>query len=272
MRLTPRRLAVLASAAERDGNVKLLANANNRVGYRYSARGVKGDCTPQAEFLLTNKLLTRGPRGASFFAPVPLLLTDLGREALAANQAAPAPTTRDQLVAAVRTHAVANYDKGGWDVIVECWDDEQIAEQIGRARTLKGALAKFDTLIDVWSDRQAEADYQTREAIGEPETRQELPYDRYADGRHPDGSLVVWRHHAESGDSWALRTWDDKVCTASIDWMDTEDGSEIVEVYHPSWHGVTIRSENYCNHNQELADATGACWTYECRRPGCIPF
>ena len=61
------------------------------------------------------------------------------------------------LVEFIKAHALANYEAGGWDVIVEAWDDSQIAEQIGGARTEKGAVAKFANVIGVYSDRQADA-------------------------------------------------------------------------------------------------------------------
>jgi hypothetical protein len=62
-----------------------------------------------------------------------------------------------ELVAAVKAYAIENYTEGGWDVIVEAWDDAEIAETIGRATTVKGALAKFADVVDVYSDRQAYA-------------------------------------------------------------------------------------------------------------------
>lgn len=61
------------------------------------------------------------------------------------------------LVEAVKAHAIAHYEDGGWDVIVEAWDDDQIREQIGYATTTKGAIAKFASAVDVYSDRQADA-------------------------------------------------------------------------------------------------------------------
>jgi len=65
--------------------------------------------------------------------------------------------TTTELVQQVKEYALANYEKGGWDVIVECWDDEEIASEIGGARTLKGALRKMSFVIDVYADRQADA-------------------------------------------------------------------------------------------------------------------
>jgi len=40
---------------------------------------------------------------------------------------------------------------------VECFDDAEIAETIGEAGTIAEALDAFAPLIDVWSDRQADA-------------------------------------------------------------------------------------------------------------------
>lgn len=61
------------------------------------------------------------------------------------------------LVDAVKAHALEHYEDGGWDVIVECWEDDQISEQIGQAATIEGAIEKFDTVVSVWADRQADA-------------------------------------------------------------------------------------------------------------------
>lgn len=61
------------------------------------------------------------------------------------------------LINDIRGYALANYDKGGWDVIVEAWDDDQIADVIGKARTLNGALRKLRPIIDVYADRQTDA-------------------------------------------------------------------------------------------------------------------
>lgn len=63
----------------------------------------------------------------------------------------------DALVAAVRAHAEAHYQDGGWDVIVECWEDSDIVEEIGRARTAKGAIAKVAGIVSVYADREADA-------------------------------------------------------------------------------------------------------------------
>lgn len=71
-------------------------------------------------------------------------------------------TTAD-LVAAVKAHAAAHYEDGGWDVIVECWDDQQIEDVIvsvhfGPIKTAEEAIKHFgDGVVAVWADQQADA-------------------------------------------------------------------------------------------------------------------
>ena len=72
-------------------------------------------------------------------------------------------TTTDAMIAAVRTHALDNYGKGGWDILVECWDDAEILKVIDGAKTAKAAIAacKRDLrIIDEYrSEVRASADW-----------------------------------------------------------------------------------------------------------------
>lgn len=61
-----------------------------------------------------------------------------------------------ELVAAVRRHAEANYTKDGWDYLVECWSDEEIAEQIGQARTEAGAIRACRKTTKLLDERRRE--------------------------------------------------------------------------------------------------------------------
>lgn len=68
-------------------------------------------------------------------------------------------TTRmNELIQAVKDHAQAHYNDGGWDVVVECWSDEDIARTIKGARTAKGAVKKVAVIVSVYKDRQADAE------------------------------------------------------------------------------------------------------------------
>lgn len=53
----------------------------------------------------------------------------------------------NELIAAVRAHAEANWDKDGWDFLVECWDDAEIAEVIGNAKSAKSAIANCKRIV-----------------------------------------------------------------------------------------------------------------------------
>ena len=45
-----------------------------------------------------------------------------------------------QYVTAIKAHAIAHYEQDGWDYVVECYDDAQIADIIKNCRTEKGAI------------------------------------------------------------------------------------------------------------------------------------
>ena len=54
------------------------------------------------------------------------------------------------LISAVRLHAMMNYEEG-WDVVVEAWTDEDIAEVIGKARTVKSAIARVGKQVAIFN-------------------------------------------------------------------------------------------------------------------------
>jgi hypothetical protein len=52
------------------------------------------------------------------------------------------------LIAAVRQHAVDNYTTGGWDYVVECWEDDEIQVEIEKAGATT-ATAAIKTIGDI---------------------------------------------------------------------------------------------------------------------------
>jgi hypothetical protein len=54
--------------------------------------------------------------------------------------------TNAEKVAAVRTHAYKHYEDG-WDVVIECWDDEEILERVGKAETPEGCVKKLAPIV-----------------------------------------------------------------------------------------------------------------------------
>ena len=57
---------------------------------------------------------------------------------------------------AVKRHAIAHYEQDGWDYIVECYADAQIADIIKTARTEKGAIRMMRAHIKPRSDYRAD--------------------------------------------------------------------------------------------------------------------
>lgn len=67
------------------------------------------------------------------------------------------PANRRWIVDAVIDHAREHYSEGGWDMIYEGWTSTAIYDQIGKARTVKGAIAKFEDIVAVYAERDADA-------------------------------------------------------------------------------------------------------------------
>lgn len=65
--------------------------------------------------------------------------------------------TKQHLIDAVKAHALKHYNDGGWDFIVECWSDEEIAECFKDAETEASAIAAVGQIVSVYADRQADA-------------------------------------------------------------------------------------------------------------------
>ena len=63
---------------------------------------------------------------------------------------------RAALVAAVRAHALKNYNTDGWDFLVECWEDEDILAEIGDADTEETAIAACHETVSLLAERRDE--------------------------------------------------------------------------------------------------------------------
>jgi len=57
--------------------------------------------------------------------------------------------TDSELVAHVRSYAVENYNRHGWDFVVECWTDADILEARGNARTLYGVHNNIRQVVKI---------------------------------------------------------------------------------------------------------------------------
>jgi len=61
-----------------------------------------------------------------------------------------------ELVDAVKAHALANYESEGWDFCVECWSDNDIAEMIAEDETVEAAIANVGRTCSLLGERRSE--------------------------------------------------------------------------------------------------------------------
>lgn len=59
---------------------------------------------------------------------------------------------KSELVRAVKAHALANYGRGGWDIVVEAYDAAELAAEIGDAATVAEAIAKVGKVVGTIRD------------------------------------------------------------------------------------------------------------------------
>ena len=66
--------------------------------------------------------------------------------------------TINEMVAAVKQHAMKNYNNGGWDTIVECYSDKELAEEIQKfgCKTSKEAIQKIGKFCDLYDEKRRE--------------------------------------------------------------------------------------------------------------------
>lgn len=60
------------------------------------------------------------------------------------------------LVAGVRAWAEANYEKDGWDYIVETYEDDELWEVIAGSKSLKDAIARAGEVASLLDDRRSD--------------------------------------------------------------------------------------------------------------------
>lgn len=64
--------------------------------------------------------------------------------------------TQAEKVRAVREYAVENYARDGWDYVVECWEDDEIAEAVSGEETTDGAIRAIGRACALFAERERE--------------------------------------------------------------------------------------------------------------------
>ena len=55
-------------------------------------------------------------------------------------------------VTEIKAHALANYNRDGWDIVVECYSDEELRELTVSCKTAEQAIAKVGDMVKVQDD------------------------------------------------------------------------------------------------------------------------
>ena len=66
--------------------------------------------------------------------------------------------TKNDLIEAVKSHAYENYENGGWDYVIECLTNDDIARIIGKRRSVRGAIAAVKTHADAYGESRQEVE------------------------------------------------------------------------------------------------------------------
>lgn len=64
--------------------------------------------------------------------------------------------TDQDLIDAVRAHAVEHYNEDGWDYVVECWEDWEILAVVRGSKKESQAIRKVRKQVRVLSDHRQE--------------------------------------------------------------------------------------------------------------------
>lgn len=63
---------------------------------------------------------------------------------------------RTEIIKDVREHAWKNYEGGGWDILVECWSDEDILQNMGNATTARDAIWAIAKVLQTLDEHRQE--------------------------------------------------------------------------------------------------------------------
>jgi hypothetical protein len=65
-------------------------------------------------------------------------------------------STMQELVKAVKDHATKNYETDGWDVVVEAFEDSEIADEIRKAgaRTSEDAIKVLGEIVKLHDEQR----------------------------------------------------------------------------------------------------------------------
>ena len=60
----------------------------------------------------------------------------------------------DEMIAAVKRHALLNYEHDGWDFVIECWEDKDIRKIVEPYTTEVDAILAVRQIVTVMDSRR----------------------------------------------------------------------------------------------------------------------
>ncbi len=64
---------------------------------------------------------------------------------------------KETFVNRVKSHALENYSKG-WDVVIECYTNEELGKSIGAAETIEEAIQNVAFDVNLWNEKKEEVE------------------------------------------------------------------------------------------------------------------
>lgn len=52
----------------------------------------------------------------------------------------------------LKNHAIAHYAEDGWDILVECWTDEDVAEELAKHNSYEEAVIAISAVLSIIAD------------------------------------------------------------------------------------------------------------------------
>jgi len=63
------------------------------------------------------------------------------------------------MVGAVRRYALANYEKDGWDFVIESWSDEDIQKIVGTYTTQEAAIVAVHQVVKQLNSKRRDIEH-----------------------------------------------------------------------------------------------------------------
>ncbi len=157
------------------------------------------------------------------------------------------------LVAAVKKHAQDNYERDGWDMVVECYEDSEIAEEVAGCNTAEEAIALLGEIAGAYDDRRKDAQAEA----GDPDQNRQDYIDAQLESMQDDfgvGENSSYRSDYEGDDDsydFSAENPTRRYCDEKTYWV--AEGGMTQPWYVAGWFVVSCQDERTkCGINEDI--------------------